>query len=176
MMQDLRDTRQYFFRGFSGRHAAARLLLSHSEWELRAVIADPRETRDQRAGPLPHSPRGRDADTIQAAGCTRRSRIGLVGLYLARSRCTRMDVTVISDLPLDRVEIFDDSVWITLYSDGGAPALPAQPALLRGFVHLQHATRRVRPDQRAVGPPVPDHAGPTREDSSRCSSRSPKPP
>src|SRR6266498_6149999 len=28
MMQDLQNTRQYLFRGFSGRHAAARLLLS----------------------------------------------------------------------------------------------------------------------------------------------------
>src|SRR6185369_2508338 len=43
MMQDLRNTRQYFFRGFSGRHAAARLLLSRAEWELRLVVADPRE-------------------------------------------------------------------------------------------------------------------------------------
>lgn len=48
--------------------------------------------------------------------------MGLVGLYLARSRCTRMEVTIISDPPLDRLEIFDDSVWVTLYSDAHAPA------------------------------------------------------
>ena len=28
-----------------------------------------------------------------------------------------MEVTVISDPPTDRLEIFDDSVWVTLYSD-----------------------------------------------------------
>ena len=48
--------------------------------------------------------------------------MGLVGLYLARSRCSRMEVTVISDPPLDRLEIFDDSVWVTLYSDAHEPA------------------------------------------------------
>src|SRR5436309_12662648 len=41
MMQDLHNTRQYLFRGFSGRHAASRLLASRAEWELRAIIADP---------------------------------------------------------------------------------------------------------------------------------------
>jgi len=45
MTEDLRRTRQYLFRGFSGRHAAARLLLSHTERELRAVIVDPRDRK-----------------------------------------------------------------------------------------------------------------------------------
>ena len=48
--------------------------------------------------------------------------MGLIGLYLARSRCSRLEVTVVSDPPLDRLEIFDDSVWVTLYSDAHAPA------------------------------------------------------
>lgn len=126
LMQDLRDTRQYFFRGFSGRHAAARLLLSHSEWELRAVIADPRESTaiSGRARYLVrHEGADADYETVRSR-LHEEIHIGLVGLYLARTRCTRIDVTVISDLPLDRVEVFDDSVWITLYSDmGGATSL-----------------------------------------------------
>jgi hypothetical protein len=124
MMQDLQNTRQYLFRGFSGRHAAARLLLSRSEWEFRGVVADPANASGigGRARYLiRHSPTGVDIDTIQAR-LLEEVRMGLVGLYLARSRCSRMEVTVISDPPLDRLEIFDDSVWVTLYSDAHAPA------------------------------------------------------
>jgi len=119
MMQDLQNTRQYLFRGFSGRHAAARLLLSRSEWEFRGVVADPANASgiSGRARYLiRHSPANVDADTIQAR-LHDEIRMGLVGLYLARSRCSRMEVTVISAPPLDRLEIFDDSVWVTLYSD-----------------------------------------------------------
>jgi hypothetical protein len=125
MMQDLRKTRQYFFRGFSGRHAAARLLLARAEWELRAVVADPRE-RTAISGRarylIRHEGAVADFETIQDRLHEEIS-IGLVGLYLARSRCSRIDVTVISDPPLDRLEMFDDSVWITLYSDLGATTL-----------------------------------------------------
>jgi hypothetical protein len=119
MMQDLQSTRQYLFRGFSARHAAARLLLSKAEWEFRAVIADPRNLRgiSGRARYLiRHSAADVDYDTIHEQ-LLYEVRIGLVGLYLARSRCSRLEVTVISDPPIDRLEIFDDSVWVTLYSD-----------------------------------------------------------
>jgi len=124
MMQDLQHTRQYLFRGFSGRHAAARLLLSRSEWEFRAVVADPANLSgiSGRARYLiRHSAADVDIDTIRAR-LHEEIRIGLVGLYLACSRCSRMEVTVISDPPLDRLEIFDDSVWVTLYSDAHSPA------------------------------------------------------
>ncbi|HWM01862.1 MAG TPA: hypothetical protein VNP92_05945 [Actinophytocola sp.] len=122
MMQDLQLTRQYLFRGFSGRHAAARLLLSKAEWEFRAVVADPRNMSgiSGRARYLiRHSAADVDYETIHDR-LHAEIRIGLVGLYLARSRCTRMEVTVISDPPIDRLEIFDDSVWVTLYSDARA--------------------------------------------------------
>jgi len=125
MMEDLRNTRQYFFRGFSGRYAAARLLLARAEWELRAVVADPRE-RTAITGRarylIRHEGAVADFETIQDRLHEEIS-IGLVGLYLARSRCSRIDVTVISDPPLDRLEMFDDSAWITLYSDLGATTL-----------------------------------------------------
>lgn len=124
MMQDLQNTRQYLFRGFSGRHAAARLLLSRSEWEFRAVVADPANAGGigGRARYLiRHSGADVDIETIQER-LHEEIRMGLVGLYLARSRCSRMEVTVISDPPLDRMEIFDGSVWVTLYSDAHEPA------------------------------------------------------
>jgi hypothetical protein len=125
MMQDLRGTRQYFFRGFSGRHAAARLLLARAEWELRAVVADPRQ-RSAITGRarylIRHEGILADYETIQDR-LHEEIHIGLLGLYLARSRCSRIDVTVIADPPLDRLEMFDESVWITLYSEVGESLL-----------------------------------------------------
>lgn len=44
-------------------------------------------------------------------------------LISSRTRCSRIDVTLIPDPPLDRLEMFDESVWITLYSDVGATTL-----------------------------------------------------
>lgn len=126
MMQDLRATRQFFFRGFSARYAAARLLLTHGEWELRVVIADPRDATTL-SGRALYLLRNQDAngdtEKIQRE-LSHEVSMGLVGLYLARSRCLRVDLTVVHDPPLDRLEMFDDSVWIHLYSDtAGASSL-----------------------------------------------------
>ncbi|CAM3479894.1 hypothetical protein KIPE111705_10545 [Kibdelosporangium persicum] len=126
LMADLRRSRQYFFRGFSGRHAAARLLLTRSEWELRTVVADPRQ-HSAISGRARYLLRNEgatgDYDKIRARLVDEIS-IGIVGLFLARSRCTSIDIAVIAEPPLDRLEIFDDSVWLTLYSDvGGASSL-----------------------------------------------------
>jgi hypothetical protein len=131
MMQDLQHTRQYLFRGCSGRHAAARLLLSRSEWEFRGIVADPADLSgiSGRARYLVrHSTGNVDVDTVRER-LHEEIRMGLVGLYLARSRCSRMEIAVISDPPLDRLEIFDDSVWVTLYSD--VHALAEYPRTLR---------------------------------------------
>nr|WP_240519485.1 hypothetical protein [Amycolatopsis antarctica] len=126
LMQDLRATKQYFFRGFSGRHAAARLLLSHTEPEVRVVIADPREatTGSGRARYLlRHEGAEADLDEIRTR-LRDETWMGLAGLYAARSRCTQIEVTVVDDPPLDRMEMFDSCVWVTLYSDTeGAKAL-----------------------------------------------------
>lgn len=156
MMKDLRRARQYWFRGFSGRYAAVRLLAAHAEWEVRAVVADPRE-RSAISGRARYLARREGADTDLdkiREWLHEEIRIGLVGLFLARSRCTRIDVTVVADPPLDRVEMFDDSVWITLYSDPAAPS--PYPRTLRfaesSFIHGMeradfgrlHATRDAR--------------------------------
>lgn len=124
MMQDLHDSREYFFRGFSGRYAAARLLLSHSEWELRAVIADPRghgAISGRARYLMRRDDTEQDYDAIEAR-LHKEIYVGLVGLYLARSRCSRVDMTIVADPPLDRLEMFDGSAWITLFSDSGGGA------------------------------------------------------
>jgi hypothetical protein len=133
MMQDLERTRLYCFRGFAGRYAACRLLLSQSECELRAVLADPRDGNaiSGRARYLLRK-EGADGDyeSIQVS-LREQISIGLVGLFLARSRCNRIDVTIVSDPPLDRLELFDDSAWLTLYSNTSAGTVRLYPRTLR---------------------------------------------
>lgn len=132
MMQDLHATRAYFFRGFSGRHAAARLLLSHAEWELRAVLADPRSTggiSGRARYLLRQNGSEHDYGAIEAR-LHDEIHIGLVGLYLARSRCSRVDITVVSDPQLDRLEMFDRSVWLALFSAADGTTAP-YPKTLR---------------------------------------------
>ena len=141
MMQDLERTRLYGFRGFAGRYAACRLLLSHGECELRAVLADPRDD-DAISGRarylLRHEGAESDYDAI-AARLRDQISVGLVGLFLARGRCSRIDLTIVPDPPLDRLELFDDSAWITLYSNAGAGAVRLYPRTLRfaegSFLH-----------------------------------------
>jgi hypothetical protein len=146
MMADLENSRQYLFRGFSGRHAAVRLLLAGSvERELQVVIVDPRD-RDSincRARYLL-----RQGDGAAGGYAEIRARlyeeicIGLVGLYVARGRCTRIDVTVTSSPPVDRFELFDDSIWVALFSDATSASAP-HPRTMRflssSFIyHMQH--------------------------------------
>jgi len=146
MMADLQNTRQYLFRGFSARHAAARLLLASSlERELRVVIADPRDRNSinsrarylQRQSTVEGSYAEIQAQLYEDV-CT-----GLVGLYVARGRCTRIDVTVTSNPPADRFELFDDSIWVALFSQAGGASTP-YPRTLRfqrsSFIYtMQHS-------------------------------------
>lgn len=133
MMQDLERTRLYVFRGFAGRYAAGRLLLSQTECELRAVLADPRDD-DAISGRARYLLRNEgvdgDYDAI-AARLREQISIGLVGLFLARGRCSRIDLTIVSDPPLDRLELFDDSVWLTLYSNTSAGVIRLYPRTVR---------------------------------------------
>jgi hypothetical protein len=146
MMADLQSTRQYLFRGFSARHAAARALLARSlERELRVVIADPRDRNsiNSRARYLQRHTGVEGSYTEIQAQLYDDICIGLVGLYIARGRCTRVDITVTANPPADRFELFDDSVWVALFSDvNGANTL--YPRTLRfqrsSFIYnMQHS-------------------------------------
>jgi hypothetical protein len=156
LMADLNATRQYFFRGFSGRHAAARLLLSRTERELRAVIADPRDANSisGRARYLMRRDAGDvDYEQIQTR-LDEEIRIGLVGLFLARSRCAQVDITVVADPPLDRLEMFDDSVWVSLYSDvrGATKLYPRSLRFTEGsFLYNMERAEFVRVSQSRTG-------------------------
>jgi hypothetical protein len=169
MMADLNATRQYFFRGFSARHAAARLLLSRTERELRAAVADPRDScaiGGRARYLLRREEPGVNYEVIQKRLHDEIS-IGLVGLFLARSRCAQVDITVVADPPLDRLEIFDDSVWLTLYSAvGGATTL--YPRTLRftegSFMYNMERTEFLRVWNSRTGRHFPITPSTTRQD------------
>lgn len=131
LMADLQNTRQYLFRGFSARHAAARLLLTRSpERELRVIIADPRDRAsiNSRARYLVRQGCG-SYDEVEAR-LYEEICVGLVGLYVVRGRCTRIDVTVMANPPVDRFELFDDAIWVALFSDADGATTP-YPRTLR---------------------------------------------
>lgn len=136
LMADLQTSREYFFRGFSGRHAAARLLVSHAERDLRVMIADPRchgAINGRARYLLRRSDKGGDYDTIEAQ-LREEIDIGLVGLYLARSRCTQISLTVVADPPLNRLELFDSGMWLSLFTDPGGAGM-TYPKTLRFSEH-----------------------------------------
>jgi hypothetical protein len=124
LTRDLAASQIYLFRGVSGRHTAARLLAASSgHWEVRVITADlrARESLHERARYLLRAGRPETLDEIYA-DIAHQVRYGLVGLYRARLRCSRISITVSRSPSLDRFEIFDESVWVTLYSDVSSPA------------------------------------------------------
>lgn len=150
MMADLQRTRQYLFRGFSARHAAARLLLTRPiERELRVVIADPRDRNsiNSRARYLLRQPGVEGSYSEIQARLHEEICVGLVGLYVVRDRCTRIDVTVMPNPPVDRFELFDDSIWVALFSDAGGTTTP-YPRTLRflrnSFIYSMEHSEFVR--------------------------------
>jgi len=177
MMADLHRTREYFFRGFSGRHAAARLLLSHAEWELRACSPIPGVTPLSAAGPLSVAAAGfrSDYDAI----CEQlhdEIRIGLVGLFLARSRCSRVDITVVGDPALDRLDVRQQ--WCGSRCSAPRPVPPHRIRRHSGsprVLPVRDGTRGVPTCvQFAHRTPFRHQAGHSRQEFLTCSRRSPE--
>lgn len=150
LMADLQTARQYLFRGFSARHAAARLMLTKSvERELRVVIADPRDRASVtgRAAYLVRRGAQAESHTDLCARLHAEIRIGLVGLWVVRGRCSRIDVTATASPPVDRFELFDNSIWVSLFSGVGGATTPF-PRTLRfdrsSFIYAMEHSEFVR--------------------------------
>lgn len=145
LTRDLEASQLYLFRGLSGRHTAARLLSSRLArgWEVRVVVADLRagESLYARANYLASAGyRATLEETV--ADIRQQVRCGLVGLYRARIRCSKISVTVSRSPSLDRFEIFDHSVWVTLFSDLTTGAVLYPRALRFGPGSFMYATQR----------------------------------
>ena len=151
LTRDLASSQIFLFRGLSARHSAVRLLAASSgHWEFRAVIADPRahESLHERVRYLTYTDPHRRFDDIYDE-IKQQVRYGLVGLYLARLRCSGIFLSVTKSPSLDRFEIFDDSVWVTLFSDASRPASTYPRALRFGRSSFVYTMQR-RDFQRAT--------------------------
>ena len=121
MSQDMQTSGTYWFRGIHTKFCAARFsMLPSSNLQAYLILPDPT---------VPHSLDARlEYRAAQAAGgqtsipelrekTLRSIHSGLVGLFLTRNKCGSIEVLLVSTPALDRFEMFQHSVWISLFSD-----------------------------------------------------------
>ncbi len=121
LMHDLAHSQQFMFRGFSARHTAARLMASqHSRnWEVRILIADPSNPNalTARAQHAQLQDKVRRSLAVINARLVSDIDLGLAGLFLARTRCNKIDIFATPNPTIDRFELFDDAIVITQFSN-----------------------------------------------------------
>lgn len=115
---DLGDSHTYTFRGISAKYVPARLLHRGSGLDIvRVMMLDPgaHEAIRLRAVDRKQNPKYRNADVATLASTLREEILrSLVGLFDARALCT-IDIALIASTAVDRVELFDSSVYVSLY-------------------------------------------------------------
>jgi hypothetical protein len=123
LTQDLENSSTFWFRGFSGRHTAARLALNHRvSLQVHLILPDPR-IAGTLEGRIDYAIRNELYPGLTVDGIRNEVKrdiaLGLVGLFGACHRCSLMEL-ILTPMPLlDRYEIFRDAIWVTLYSDPG---------------------------------------------------------
>lgn len=123
LTQDLQNSPTFWFRGLSGRYAAARLSFNQSvSLQAYLILPDPKVqgTIDGRAD---YAYRNRIYPDLSIEDIRKRIRhdiaLGVVGMLEAYRKCAILEL-ILTPMPLlDRYEIFRDAIWITLYSDPG---------------------------------------------------------
>lgn len=123
LTQDLENSSTFWFRGLSGRYAAARLSLNQNvSLQAHLILPDPKVqgTIDGRVDYGFRNQLFPDL-TVEAIRdkITRDIVLGLAGIFEACRKCAIMEL-ILTPMPLlDRYEIFRDAIWVTLYSDPG---------------------------------------------------------
>lgn len=141
LMDDLNESQRFWFKGMSARHTADRIMRqSNGRLEVRIIMPDLTipESLDARANYMRrYKMAGASRDSIKQGIV-----VGLVGLYEARDRCAKIEIFLTPTPSLDRIEMFDRSVWISLFSSlsGGGTRYPrtlrfAEKSLLRQTSH-----------------------------------------
>jgi hypothetical protein len=121
LMEDLKKTDLYDFRGLSGRHTAARLMVAGNQHcEVRLILADPKDQDSLRSRLelMALNTPDRELDEL-AREMSHDVDVGLVGLFCARRSCVRMRIITTATPTLDRFEIFRNCIWVTLADDVG---------------------------------------------------------
>ncbi|MFF7068113.1 hypothetical protein [Streptomyces pseudovenezuelae] len=121
MTEDLHASSTYWYRGIHTKFCAARFsMLRSSNLQAHLILPDPT---------VPHSLDARSEYRVAQASESsltlqeiRESTLrsiwaGLVGLFLVRNKCGSIEVLLVSTPSLDRFEIFQNSAWVTLFSD-----------------------------------------------------------
>jgi hypothetical protein len=123
LTQDLENSSTFWFRGLSGRCAAARLSYNQNvSLQAHLILPDPR-VQGTIEGRVDYAYRNRiypnlDIDQIRSK-TMHDIALGVVGMLEACRKCAIMEL-ILTPMPLlDRYEIFRDAIWVTLYSDPG---------------------------------------------------------
>lgn len=116
---DLKQSNQFWFRGVSARYTAVRLFACpNASLDAHLVLPDIADARslDARAGYLIRQglENGSQSDVLRRI--RKSATVGLVGLYFARQQCASLEILLTPNPSLDRVELYDSAVWVTLFS------------------------------------------------------------
>ena len=123
LTQDLENSSIFWFRGLSGRYAAARLIFNQNvSLQAHLILPDPK-VQGTMQGRVDYALRNQiypslGVDAIRDQ-IKRDIALGVVGIFEACRRCAIMELTLTPMPLLDRYEIFRDAIWVTLYSDPG---------------------------------------------------------
>lgn len=117
---DLVATSVFWFRGVSARYTASRLVATpNGNLEVRAILPDlgDNHSLDARADYLIRNELevGKTKDEV-VAKIRNDVAIGLMGLFQARHHCGSIELILTANPILDRVELFRETVWVTLFS------------------------------------------------------------
>lgn len=115
----IRRSAHYTFRGTTAHHSVARLAqLPAIPQNIQLIIADPTKPAavDIRARRLAEMNRDITFDQARKT-VVNRIFISLFGAYTIRSRCDRIEVCLTSSPHIDRLEICDDAIYVTRFSE-----------------------------------------------------------
>ena len=123
LTQDLENSSTFWFRGLSGRYAAARLSFNQNvSLQAHLILPDPK-TPGTFEGRVDYAFRNKIYPELDLNGI--RSKIkrdiamGMIGFFDACRKCAITEL-ILTPMPLlDRYEIFRDAIWVTLYSSPG---------------------------------------------------------
>jgi hypothetical protein len=117
---------RYIFQGVTARYSLARLASLDTTFDLvRIIVANPTEPDSvvTRAKHAKHSAESslNDADLAHIrAELIDDIWMSIVGAFLFRRKCDRIEFCFLADPPIDRAEIFDTAMFLTRYSDPGS--------------------------------------------------------
>jgi hypothetical protein len=123
LTQDLENSSTFWFRGLSGRYAAARLTFNQNvSLQAHLILPDPK-VQGTTEGRIDYALRNQIYPNLDVAAIRDKVRrdiaLGIVGIFEACRKCAIMEL-ILTPMPLlDRYEIFRDAIWVTLYSDPG---------------------------------------------------------